>query len=78
MKKQQVRQVPIQTEFIRLDSLLKLAGFAVTGGQAKEMVQEGAVQVNGQPELRRGRKLYPGDYAGIDEYRLEVISGALS
>lgn len=78
MKKQQVQQIEIQTEFIRLDAFLKLSGFAVTGGQAKEMVQEGAVQVNGEQELRRGRKLYPGDWVEIDAYRLEVVSGALS
>lgn len=78
MKKQQVQRIEIHTEFIRLDAFLKLSGFSVTGGQAKEMVQEGAVQVNGETELRRGRKLYPGDWVGIDSYRLEVTSSALS
>lgn len=78
MKKEKVQPVPIHTEFIRLDALLKLSGFAETGGQAKEMILEGSVSVNGEKELRRGRKLYPGDYAQIDDYRLEVISGAVS
>ncbi|MCI8624542.1 MAG: RNA-binding S4 domain-containing protein [Provencibacterium sp.] len=77
-KKDRVQPVAIHTEFIRLDALLKLSGFAETGGQAKEMVLEGAVSVNGETELRRGRKLYPGDWAGIDDYRIEVVQGAVS
>lgn len=78
MKREKVQLVSIHTEFIRLDALLKLAGFAETGGQAKEMILEGAVSVNEQVELRRGRKLYPGDFAEIDDYRLEVVHGAVS
>lgn len=51
----------IQTPFIRLDALLKLAGAADTGGQAKWMVLEGRVRVNGEVCLQRGRKIRPGD-----------------
>ena len=51
----------IHTPFIRLDALLKLAGLAQTGGQAKWMVLEGQVKVGGEICLQRGRKLYPGD-----------------
>ncbi len=51
----------IHTPFIRLDGLLKLAGLAQTGGQAKWMVFEGQVKVGGEICLQRGRKLYPGD-----------------
>lgn len=51
----------IHTPFIRLDALLKLAGLAETGGQAKWMVLEGQVKVGGEVCLQRGRKLYPGD-----------------
>ncbi len=57
----------IDTEFIRLDSLLKLAGFVDTGGQAKLVIQNGEVTVNGLPCSMRGKKLRPGDtaeYAG--------------
>lgn len=53
--------LPIDTEYIKLDSLLKLADLAMSGGEAKLLIQEGQILVNGQVETRRGRKLYPGD-----------------
>lgn len=46
---------------IRLDQFLKLVGLADTGGQAKLLIQGGEVQVNGETETRRGRKLIGGD-----------------
>lgn len=48
-------------ETIRLDQFLKLAQAAPTGGQAKWIIQNGEVRVNGVLETRRGRKLRPGD-----------------
>ncbi len=57
--------VTIHTEFIRLDALLKLAGAADTGGQAKALIQDGQVLVNGEICTMRGRKLRPGDRAGL-------------
>lgn len=51
----------IETEYIKLDSFLKHANLVMSGGEAKLLIQEGEVQVNGEVELRRGRKLYPGD-----------------
>ena len=59
-------EVSIATPFIKLDSFLKFAGAAETGGQAKELVQEGKVLVNGEPCTMRGKKLRPGDRAVID------------
>ena len=53
--------VTISTPFIRLDALLKFKGEAETGGQAKELIHEGLVQVGGQVCLLRGKKLRPGD-----------------
>jgi len=47
--------------FIKLDQFLKWQGLVETGGQAKQVVQSGAVRVNGQVETRRGRKLVDGD-----------------
>ncbi len=52
---------PIDTAYIKLDSLLKLANLVMSGGEAKQVIQDGLVTVNGQVETRRGRKLYPGD-----------------
>lgn len=58
MQKETVR---ITTEFIKLDSLLKFAGVAETGGEAKESVLAGDVTVNGELCTMRGKKVRPGD-----------------
>lgn len=49
-----------------LGSFLKLSGAAGTGGQAKLLIQDGAVQVNGDFETRRGRRIVPGDVVKIE------------
>jgi ribosome-associated protein len=51
----------IDTEFIKLDSFLKAVDAVCSGGEAKIIISEGMVLVNGEVELRRGRKLRPGD-----------------
>jgi len=53
--------VKIDTEFIKLDSFLKAVNAVCSGGEAKIIISEGMVSVNGEVELRRGRKLRPGD-----------------
>lgn len=53
--------IKIQTEFIRLDALLKFAGVVETGGEAKLVIQDGEAQVNGEVCTMRGKKLRPGD-----------------
>ena len=53
--------VVIQTEFIKLESAMKLANIIPTGGAAKAEIQEGFVTVNGEVCTMRGKKLYPGD-----------------
>lgn len=58
-------KVRITSPDIRLDQFLKWAGVAPTGGQAKALVQEGRVSVNGRQELRRGKKLRPGDVVAV-------------
>ncbi len=57
-------EVEIETPGITLGDFLKWAGAAGTGGRAKQMVQTGAVRVNGAIERRRGRQLAPGDRVG--------------
>ena len=57
--------VKIETPFIRLDALLKFAGAVETGGEAKLIIQNGGVMVNGVPCAMRGKKLYPGDKAEV-------------
>ncbi len=53
--------ITITTEFIRLQNLLKIADAVSSGGEAKFLIQNGQVQVNGEPCLQRGKKLHPGD-----------------
>ncbi|HAE51724.1 MAG: RNA-binding S4 domain-containing protein [Ruminococcus sp.] len=63
-------EIKITTEFIKLDSLLKFAGLADTGGEAKILIQNGQVLVNGEVCTMRGRKIRAGDrvsVAGEDE-----------
>ncbi len=60
-------QVQIHTEFIKLQDLLKFAGAVETGGDAKQIIQEGRVQVNGELCTMRGKKMRPGDVAVIDQ-----------
>lgn len=62
-KKPKFRQVPISTEFIRLEALLKLADAVPSGGMAKNLIQDGQVLVNGEVCTMRGKKLRPGDTA---------------
>lgn len=57
--------VTISTPFIRLDALLKFKGEAETGGQAKQMIQDGLVKVNGEICTARGKKIKHGDVVVI-------------
>ncbi len=66
-------QSKITTEFIKLESLLKFEGLVETGGEAKERIQAGEVQVNGDVCTMRGKKLRPGDAVTLDDVRVEVI-----
>lgn len=61
MKNNAVREIPITTEFIRLEALLKLADAVPSGGMAKNMIQDGLATVNGEVCTMRGKKLRPGD-----------------
>lgn len=59
------REIEIRGETIRLGQLLKLAGVAQDGGEAKAMLQDGEVRVGGEPETRRGRQLRRGDTVSV-------------
>jgi ribosome-associated protein len=69
------REVAIETARIALGDFLKWAGAADTGGRAKQMVQTGAVRVNGAVERRRGRRLAPGDRVAADGREYLVVAG---
>jgi len=64
----------ITTPYIKLDSLLKAENAVSSGGEAKAMIAEGYISVNGEVELRRGRKLYPGDRVVYGKRKFSVES----
>ena len=66
-------QSHIETEYIKLEALLKFEGLAETGGEAKERIQAGEVKVNGEVCTMRGKKLRPGDVVTLDGLRVEVL-----
>lgn len=65
--------IMIKDDFIKLGQALKLAGLVSSGVEAKILITEGEVKVNGEVDTRRGRKLYPGDEVtlGEDSFRVE-------
>ena len=67
-----MEKIKINTEFIKLDSLLKFASLVGTGGEAKYVISEGLVSVNGEVCTMRGRKIYPGDRVEFAENILEI------
>lgn len=62
VKKKEEKDIFITTENIPLDKAIKFSGIAGTGGQAKMLIQDGLVKVNGEICLSRGKKLKAGDY----------------
>lgn len=70
-----MREIEIREgeEFIKLGQLLKKADMVSSGADAKLVIEEGKVLVNGEAELRRGRKLYDGDQVTFDGQTVKVI-----
>ena len=66
----------INTDFIKLDALLKFAGLCETGGEAKELIQGGAVKVNGEVCTMRGKKCRAGDTVELEGQTVQVAAGA--
>jgi ribosome-associated protein len=69
-------KLEITTDYIKLDSFLKLVNLVGSGGEAKEMIIAGQVRVNGEQEMRRGRKLYPGDRVSLGGHEFLVDRAA--
>ena len=65
-------KISITTEFIKLDALLKFAALVDTGGEAKTLIQEGQVLVNGEVCTMRGKKIRPGDTVSLDGHEVTV------
>ena len=70
-----MHDLPIRGESIRLGQALKLSGVADTGGEARALVEQGAVSVNGEVETRRGRQLRHGDVVALGDDQLRISAG---
>lgn len=68
-----MEEVIIKPPFIKLEQLLKFAAAVETGGDAKNLIQNGSVLVNGEPCTMRGKKLYDGDKVKISGTEKEFI-----
>lgn len=66
-------EIKIDTEFIKLDALLKFANLVASGGEAKIRIAEGEVQVNGETCTQRGKKLRPGDTVTLDGETVLIV-----
>ena len=69
-----MEEIHIRDEYIRLGQALKLAGFVSSGVDAKFLIEDGLVTVNGEVEYRRGRKVRPGDVIALEENQVKVSS----
>ena len=66
-------ELKIDSEYIKIEQFLKHADSASTGGHATYLIQEGVVKVNGEVEMRRGKKLVPGDIVEVEGNQIKVI-----
>lgn len=69
-----MEQVTIRDDFIKLGQALKVAGLVESGVDAKVVIQDGLVQVNGAVETQRGKKLYEGDVVQFDGQEFRITS----
>ena len=67
-----MEKIKITTDFIKLESLLKFAALCASGGEAKNVITEGLVKVNGEVCTMRGKKIHPGDTVSFDGKELTV------
>lgn len=69
-----MEKITIETEYIKLDSLLKFAAVVGTGGEAKYVISEGMVSVNGEVCTMRGKKLRPGEKVSFQGLDFEIVT----
>ena len=68
-----MEKITIDTDFIKLDALLKFAAAVGTGGEAKQAIAQGLVKVNGEVCTMRGKKLRPGDKVEFQNMEFEIV-----
>ena len=71
-----MEKIRINTDFIKLDALLKFAGLCETGGEAKQVIADGMVAVNGETCTMRGKKCRAGDTVELEGQTVQVAAGA--
>lgn len=69
-----MNQIKIKGEYIKLGQALKLAGMVSSGVEAKVMIQNGQVKVNGEVEFQRGKKLHSGDVFSYNGEEAEILA----
>lgn len=69
-----MQEITIRDEYIRLGQALKLAGLVSSGVEAKAVILDGLVTVNGEVDVRRGKKLRPGDIFALDGNEVKVAA----
>lgn len=67
--------IDIKDEYIKLCQALKLAGFTDSGAEAKEIILNGRIKVNGEKELQRGKKLHDGDIVEYGGKKFKISAG---
>ena len=67
-----MEHITIKDDFIKLGQAMKLAGLADSGLEAKLVIQNGQVKVNGETEYQRGKKLYPGDTLSFEGQEIKI------
>ncbi|MCD7744373.1 MAG: RNA-binding S4 domain-containing protein [Lachnospiraceae bacterium] len=65
----------LKDEFIKLGQILKAVNVAESGVDAKYLIQDGKVLVNGEKELQRGKKIHPGDEVVCGDVKIQVLAG---
>ena len=65
--------ITIKDDFIKLGQAMKLAGIVGSGVDAKFLIQDGQVKLNGETELQRGKKLYNGDVVSFNSEKIQIV-----
>ncbi len=69
-----MREIKIKDEYIKLGQLLKLAGIVDSGIEAKYEIINGNVRLNGNIEIQRGKKVFPGDFVEYKDNTFKVVN----
>ena len=68
-----MKNITIKDDYIKLGQAMKLSGVVMGGGEAKEVISEGLVEVNGETETRRGRKLFKNDEFSYNGEKVKIV-----